>query len=160
MELTTTTPNSLSHDLTTQDQNPNRPKFSSFNIRWFTISLLPLPWPSSYLSANRKIHQELVSQRELDLAYIKSLQQILIAHGIEIPPPPQHRQAISDEAALQSEFAVPYMQDGSFESLDKAISKLAKLISLIEVDVQFRDLSFWGQPSLLAALPLTHSHFH
>jgi hypothetical protein len=52
------------------------------------------------------------------------------------------------------------MQDGSFESLDKAISKLAKgakLISLIEVDVQFRDLSFWGQPSLLAALPLTHT---
>jgi hypothetical protein len=101
--------------------------------------LLTLTSLMCLFSANRKIHQELVNQRELDLAYIRSLQEILSANGIEVPHPPNPRQiAIKEEPAI-------YMQDGSFESLEKAMSRLKKLISLPEVHVQFRDVGFWGQ---------------
>jgi ABC-type multidrug transport system ATPase subunit len=36
------------------------------------------------------------------------------------------------------------MPDGSFESLDKAISRLKPLVNIPQIDVQFRNLSFWG----------------
>jgi hypothetical protein len=40
------------------------------------------------------------------------------------------------------------MQDGSFASLEKTISRIGKLVTLLEIDVQFRDVGFWGLSSL------------
>jgi hypothetical protein len=125
-------------------------KLSSFNIRsdsWPSFS--DVTHPSE--RANRKIHQELVNQRELDLIYIRTLQELLTAHGIQVPQPPNHRQNAIDE-----EPTIPYMQDGSFESLDKTMSRLKKLISFPEIHVEFRDVGFWGQRRLSTG---TSPHF-
>jgi hypothetical protein len=40
----------------------------------------------------------------------------------------------------------------------KPMSRLQKLISLLDVDVQFRDLSFWGQPLSLSLHPSPSPH--
>mmetsp|Transcript_24221 Transcript_24221/g.24835 ORF Transcript_24221/g.24835 Transcript_24221/m.24835 type:complete len:1388 (-) Transcript_24221:477-4640(-) len=98
-------------------------KFSSFNIR-----------------TNRKIHDELVSQREKDLKYIHELQEILESHGIEIPPPPESPVTkYGPEQPLGN-----HMEDGSLDSLTKALSHITPHMNIPNVDVQFKDLSFWG----------------
>lgn len=92
------------------------------------------------LRANRKIHDDLVSQREVDLAYIQTLQDILAANGLDIPPMPEIKEAVRLLGESQH-----VMQDGSFESLDRTISKLKEFINIIEIDVQYRELGFWGR---------------
>jgi hypothetical protein len=89
--------------------------------------------------ANRKIHDELINKRQQELAYIETLKDILAANGIEIPPGPDTE---PPQVIRHPEEHV--MPDGSFESLNKAVSLLKPLIQIPQIDVQFRDLSFWG----------------
>lgn len=117
-------------------------KITSF-FPLFSFSFLPLFLFLFYCficSANRKIHQELINQRELDLVYIKTLQEILTANGIDIPPPPQYEE--EKERLLPS--PLKHMKDGSFESVNDTITRVGKFVELMEIDVHFRDLSFWG----------------
>jgi ABC-type multidrug transport system ATPase subunit len=87
----------------------------------------------------------LITQKEIDAAYIQALQTILAANGIEIPPVPEvtHYDSVP-RLLIDSEHV---MQDGSFESLDKTISKLKQYMNILPIDVQYHDLSFWGMVS-------------
>ena len=102
------------------------------------------------LRANRKIQHELISQRELDLAYIKTLQEILQSNGIDIPPPPSHEE---HERPLSSPLGI--MKDSSIETVHDTIIRVGKYVELMEVDVQFRDLSFWGNISFICLFSLS-----
>lgn len=86
----------------------------------------------------------MITQREIDSAYIQTLQTILTAHGIEIPPLPEVVHHSMPRLLIDSDHV---MQDGSFESLDKTISKLKQYINILPIDVQYHDLSFWGMVS-------------
>jgi hypothetical protein len=80
-----------------------------------------------------------VNKRQQDLAYIETLREILEANGIEIPPGPEIEPP--QVVRFPEEHVMP---DGSFESLNKTISQLKHLINIPQIDVQFRNLSFWG----------------
>jgi ABC-type multidrug transport system ATPase subunit/ABC-type multidrug transport system permease subunit len=87
----------------------------------------------------------LITQREIDAAYIQTLQTILAANGIEVPALPEVVNHESIPRLLAD--SEHLMQDGSFESLDKTISKLKQYLHILPIDVQYHDLSFWGMVS-------------
>ena len=45
-----------------------------------------------------------------------------------------------------------YLIDGSISSIDKKLLEIQKFIHLLEVEIQFKDLSFWGIVSLFVFL--------
>lgn len=78
-------------------------------------------------------------EKEICLKYIETLQHILKSHCIEYPVSPLPITPTENEPIQH------YLPDASLTSIDKELTHFKKLIHLIQVDVQFRDLSFWGE---------------
>lgn len=102
------------------------PSFSRFNMK-----------------ANKKIHQSLVDQHEQDMAYIAELEKILKEREIEIPSFVREikKRIESRDRAMTDRL----MADGSLASLTKAVERNRSNAQLFEVNVQYRNLSFWNE---------------
>lgn len=91
------------------------------------------------LQANRKIHNEFVSQIERDKVYIAELERIIHNAGIEIP-----NEATAALAAVQPHHVARMMQDGSLASLADSLKMIQDHNKMHEVNIQYRNLTFWN----------------
>jgi hypothetical protein len=96
--------------------------------------------------ANKKIHQEFVSQQEQAHKYIAELEKLLNEKGIEIPDfvHEYKKQVQSNDSAGRTRRVSGLMEDGSLEALTKSIEKHEDHVHRYEIQVQYRNLTFWN----------------
>lgn len=90
------------------------------------------------MNANRKMYKEFVSQIEKDRFYIAELEKILKSHGIEVP------KDILGDIIHKRDPADRIMKDGSLTALASSLSRIEDHNKMHEVNIQFRDLTFWN----------------
>ena len=106
----------------------------------------PVPGYSLFnVEANRRAFKELVRQHEQDRLYIAELEKSLQSLGAPIPKKvvPQS-DIIAEETKSSSSSNEVSMKDGSLGSLTKSVNKIMKNAHAHEINVQFRNLTFWS----------------
>ena len=91
------------------------------------------------VQANRRIYHELTSQIESDKSYISELEKLLHDHDITIP-----HIIVPKKLAVQREDEDRIMRDGTLNSLMKSITSIKDHNQMHEIQVQYRNLSFWN----------------
>ena len=86
------------------------------------------------VQANRRIYQELTSQIESDKSYISELEKLLHDNDITIP-----HIIVPKKLAVQRED-----EHGTLNSLMKSITSIKDHNQMHEIQVQYRNLSFWN----------------
>jgi len=103
-------------------------KFSIFNVR-----------------TNRKIYNELMSQRERDALYIQALEEVLRENNISLPPPVTEYSFRGDKSHSSQQLETPTLdKDGSVTSIETTINRIKQHHMSDEISIQFRNLTFWG----------------
>jgi len=97
------------------------------------------------VKANRRVYKEFIDQHERDRGYILELEKLLKENNVPIPPElhdikkrMQHRK-VSPEGRADG-----LMKDGSLASLVRSVEKVTNLTRRYEINVQFRNLTFWS----------------
>lgn len=92
------------------------------------------------VQANRRIYQEFVSQHDRDRSYILELEKLLREHAIAIPA--EIVPKIEPKASpVRSDALMP---DGSLSALEKSVERLKGYSHHYEINVQYKDLTFWN----------------
>lgn len=95
------------------------------------------------MKANKKIHKTLIEQHKRDAAYIAVLESILKEKEIEIP---QLTDEVKKEVHGRDRALTDgLMPDGSLTALSKAIERSREHADQYEINVQYRNLSFWSE---------------
>ena len=89
--------------------------------------------------ANRRIYQEFTNHIETDKAYIAELEKILQDNGIEIP-----HHVVPQQIVVRRENEDRIMHDGTLNSLMKSMTSIKDHNQMHEIQVQYRNLSFWN----------------
>jgi hypothetical protein len=100
------------------------PSFSTFNA-----------------TANKKIHQEFIQQQEHNHAHIVQLENLLHEKGIEIPEFVHEFKKLTTSVSRNH---TDLMEDGSLDALTKSIEKTAEHVHRYEINIQYRNLTFWN----------------
>jgi hypothetical protein len=97
------------------------------------------------VKANKKIHQEFVSQQAQYRTYIAELENILREKNIEIPEFVHgFKKQIEQNLATRGRKASGLMSDGSLAALTKSVEKFEEHAHRYEIQVQYRNLTFWS----------------
>lgn len=91
------------------------------------------------LQANRRVYSDFAVQHARDKTYIAELEKLLNDNGIEIPP-----EIIPEHTVVKRNLNDRWMPDGSLNSLTKSITSIAGHNNMHEIDVQYRNMSFWS----------------
>ena len=96
------------------------------------------------VKANRRVYKEFIDQHERDRAYIGELERLLKEGGIPIPEIVHEiKKRLNRKATVDRVDGV--MNDGSLSSLAKSVERTAELTQCYEINVQFRNLTFWNE---------------
>jgi hypothetical protein len=106
--------------------------------------------------ANKKIHQDFVAQQERYKTHIHDLEDLLHEKGIEIPEF-VHEFKKHNDLARERRFS-GLMEDGSLEALTKSVERHDDHIHRYEIQVQFRNLTFWNMAAK-KTIPTVGSEF-
>ena len=96
------------------------------------------------MKANKKIYQNLVHQSERDRQYIAALEALLRERGIEVPATTDIETGFTRSRKYSQSAALELLPDAEYETLRQNFAAVAKLVRMDDVEVQYRDLSFWG----------------
>ena len=110
-----------------ETENQSAAKVSLFNVK-----------------ANRKVQKEFIAQHELDKAYIHELENLLQLKGVEIPEEihEMKKQIQNKQHVVHRVGAL--MADGSLEALAKSVELITEHTHHYEIQVQYRNLTFWN----------------
>lgn len=96
------------------------------------------------IKANRKIQREFVAQHDKDRAYIAELEKVLHDKGIELSEVINDMKKHLDDKDVTVKHVAGLMADGSLDALAKSVELIAEHTHHYEIQVQFRNLTFWN----------------
>jgi len=96
------------------------------------------------VKANRKIQKEFLAQHERDKAYITELELILSEKGVEVPEAVQELRQRLQTTEPVAQGVARLMADGSLDALAKSIDMITHHTNRFEIQVQYRNLTFWN----------------
>jgi hypothetical protein len=97
--------------------------------------------------ANKKLHQEFINQQEHYREYVADLEKFIHESGLEIPEFVHEFKKKADDGGLtkgRDRRVSGLMEDGSLESLTKAVGKHDDHVHRYEIHVQYRNMTFWN----------------
>lgn len=96
------------------------------------------------VKANRRVYKEFIDQHERDRAYIKELERLLNENHVPIPEVVHEiKKRLTHKKTVDRVDGI--MTDGSLSSLAKSIERVTNLTNRYEINVQFRNLTFWNE---------------
>jgi len=110
------------------------------------------------VKANRKVQREFIAQHERDKAYIAELENLLNEKGVEIPEAVHEMKSALERRKSTVQMVGSLMADGSLESLAKSVDLIHKHTDRHEIQVQYRNLTFWNDIAK-ATIPTVGSTF-
>ena len=96
------------------------------------------------IKANRKIQREFVAQHEKDRAYIAELENLLREKNIDLPDVISDMKKHLDEKETTVKHVAGLMADGSLDALAKSVDLITQHTHHYEIQVQYRNLTFWN----------------
>lgn len=90
--------------------------------------------------ANQKIYKEFASQHERDRLYIEQLERLLLENHISIPELILPNKLVDRQLSHDSGI----MADGTLSSLEKSVNRIKDYSSQYEINIQYRNLTFWN----------------
>lgn len=97
------------------------------------------------VKANRRVYKEFIDQHERDRAYITALEKLLKENNVPIPDIVHEIKLHLQKPKASVRRVDGLMKDGSLASLAKSVEKVTDLTRRYEINVQFRNLTFWSK---------------